>query len=332
MLLFALTVAAVVAQPVDKPTLELYQQRFVVRSGNEVLRVPIEVRPPEPPPAVMFRRDDTYAVWDERGMTVRSGDWSFTTRLEEVSVSPRIQRREEILRTLDLERQGLRSTSARAISGSRRLGNHAYFLVRWDDALGQPWLEALVSIDMAAFRPKPVLVGRLDGLSLATEPIDDKVFVLGDRLAVVTRGPEAWGVATYRPSSEEVRFQPQGKELLGFWPRTNREGLFVERAANGTTLAGGIDLDTGARRVMYQGLGSARFIDTATPEVLILGTPAGRMAYYVPTGGSVPLGDLSELRRVGPWIIAWGPERTPTRAALFRPEGWERVVEWALGR
>src|SRR4051812_48053687 len=124
----ALLLCLVVSQTaVDKPTLYFYQDSLIIRRGNDKEAVPLQLAKKPAPLSVLYRRNKTFAVWDERGLTVRIGKKVRSTHLPDIAVSPRVFPRDEILKTIDLIHRGKRKKGANALSGSRRIGNTAYF-------------------------------------------------------------------------------------------------------------------------------------------------------------------------------------------------------------
>src|SRR5579862_5160176 len=199
-----LWLALLASQPkVDNYTLALFEGSFVVRQGSEVTRVPI--KPPESKPllVVLYRRDKNFAVWDDRGLTLRAGKVAHSYRLAEISVTPKLFSKQEIQKTIDLIHKGMRHKEADSLSGSRRLGKNVYFLARWTDHDKKPWLEALVQVDLSQRHPAPVLLGRFEGFTTADARISDKMFVANGHLCAATRRDHDWGIASYSPRSEE---------------------------------------------------------------------------------------------------------------------------------
>jgi hypothetical protein len=323
----ALATTLLAQQPVDKATLELYQQRFVIRTANEVVRVPIRSILEEPP-AVMFRRDDHYAVWDERGLTSRAGSWSFGTRLREFPTSSRFFKREEILQTVDLAKRGVRSLEASSVSGAKRLGNNAYFLVRWDDSSGKPWQEALVALALDGPKPKPRVIGRFEGLTLSSRSIDDKMSLRDGGLEVIAQAKDAWGVSRFDPKSEEFSFRGLGDKLQSYLSLSSAKGLFSESTAFGTCMVGEIDLGDGTRKLLYQGRGAARFVDKLTPRIIVATTPGGRILVNAATGAEVSIGSSDEVARAGKYVVTWSPSDSPKQARAFDPQRWTEIARW----
>jgi len=162
---------------VDTPNLRLFQDSFVVRLGAQKADVPIQLPREKPALSVSFRKNQTYAVWDDRGLTIRIGKTAKSTRLEEIAVTPKIFTADEIRETAGLIKAKKRSKKAASLSGARRIGTTVYFLLRWEDSAGKPWMESLVSVDLAKPTFHPTLLARLPGLSLADKPIDDKLIL-----------------------------------------------------------------------------------------------------------------------------------------------------------
>jgi hypothetical protein len=313
-------------QPVDKPTLKLYQQRFVVRTPSDLIRVPISSGS-LPPPAILYRRNDTYAVWDERGLTIRQGAWIVNSRLKEVPVSPKVQEREDILHTLDLVKTGDRVLEAQAISGSCRLGSKVYFLVRWDGRDKKPWFEALVSVDLTSTHPKPKLEGSFGGLSLSTEAIDDRLDIRDGRLYVAMNTSGGWGIGSFDPSSGSFSFQQLGHKLLSFAGVGAGRSIFTEETEYGTTLAGRLDAAE-QRSMIFETRGAMRFVDDREPELIVTTGSNGRTLYWADTGAEIRIGAQEQIRRVGPYVLTWSPAVNPKEAILYEPDRWEAAAKW----
>ncbi len=315
-------------QSVDVPTLEYYQDHFVVRKGRDGWRVP--VRPPAPRPvlAVSFRRNRNYAVWDERGLTVRRGDKFLTTLLPDTVTSPKLFSRPELLKTIELLNTGARMRNASALSGALRVGTNAYFLVRWEEKGKGPWLEALFQVDLAGEEMKPKLLGRFSGLSVAFRPIDDRLFISAGIPSVVTRRANDWGVAAFNPRTQKFAFRRLGTRLTSLMPLARTRALFVEQTAYGTTLGGEIDLDSGVRRERFESRGNARFIDSEQPWVMVTSRAPSAQLRNGETGSETTIPAGSGVVRAGPLVVVFTPYSAPTSATLYEPERWTELAKW----
>lgn len=316
------------SQQVDKFSLQFYQETFIARKGSTALRLPL--RPAKDPPVtfVAFRRDRAFAVWDERGLSMRRGRDLYTTRLPGLPVSPKLFARDDILKNLGGFKSGARSKDADALSGARRIGPNAYFLLRWDDRNGTPWLEALVRVDLSASHPRPQLVGRFDGISLANKPIDDRLMILAGKLAILGRAGKNWNLDTYDPQTGQFDSQKLGDTLVAFALDSPNTGVFVEKTPYGTTRSGELDLAEGSRFGLTESPGYTRFLDAKHPLLFVERRPTGNVLANGETGALLSLGDDFGIGRMGPYTIVWSPKESPTRADMYDPERWEAVARW----
>ena len=313
---------------VDKTSVEFYQDTFVIRQKGGVVTAPLTVPSARPILHVAYRRNQNYAVWDDRGLTIRQGKRAKSFLLSEVAVSPRVFTRAEILKTLDLVKRGNRKKEASAISGSRRIGSTVYFLVRWDDSSGHPWSENLISVDLAD--PKPVwhLRGKFDGISTATMPIDDRLTLVLGQPTVVVRRQSDWGVASFDPKTGQFDFRIVGDRLAGL--RTNQ--WFSERTPYGTTLIGALDLSNATRTVWAESRGNLKFLDDAQPPILISLNAEESSLLNAETGAKlmipVPPGVSVGVRRVGKFLVIWSPLEAPTAAWVYGTATFSLEAQW----
>ncbi|MGV3617653.1 MAG: hypothetical protein ACO1SV_20195 [Fimbriimonas sp.] len=300
----------------------------MVRKGREAWRVPAQPETPRPVLAVSFRKDQNYAVWDDRGLTVRRGTRTFSTYLPEIPTSPRAFPRAEILKTIDLLQQAKRTRNAAALSGAMRIGNDAYFLLRWEDTSGKPWAEALVKVDLSADDLKPKFLGRFEGLSVAYRPIDDRLVHLNGIPATVTRTADAWGMATYDPKTQKFGFRPMGAKLISLLPLGRSEALFVETTAYGTTAGGEVDLETGRRQERFESRGNARFVDAVQPWFMVATRGTSTQIRNGETGSEAPIPTGAGIVRAGAYVVVFTPYANPTSATLYEPERWKKLATW----
>ena len=292
----------------------------MIRAGKEKETVPRISREPKPRAELSFRRDGRWAVWDERGLTTRDGDWTSTDRLAAIPVSPKIQKRVDIVATEAKLKAGKRRRAADGLSGARRIGPMVYLLPRWDDVDGTPWLEALVAVDLGQPRPKPRLLGSFGGLSLGRGPIDERLQVEDGRIAVAVNAPGAWGVATYDPRTRRFGFRPRGVRLLA------REGdRLVETTSYGTTLVG---RQAGDRTVPWlETRGPAEFVPGAG-AVLVRCGPHLRNAV---TGAEMRISPDAAIRRAKAGVLVFWPQADPRSARLVDPSRFEERARWERG-
>ncbi|MFY9235456.1 MAG: hypothetical protein WAO58_13470 [Fimbriimonadaceae bacterium] len=317
--LLGLTLIAQVAAP----SLKFNGKALVIQVDGQKEVVPLRENLPPARMVWSFRKDDKWAVWDsKRGLTIRSGKRVRSTRLAAIPVSPRLFSREEIIATARLIKTGTRKRDASAIAGAKRIGTKVYLLARWTDRAGRPWLEALVEVDFEEEMPAPKLLGRFDGLSLAKAPVDDKLLILGNQLAIVARMGGGWGVARYDPESTVFTSVMLGQSLTRYDALNHRLGLFQEPTTYGTTRVGRVDLANGFRRDLFETRGTAELLDQEEPLLFVLRRRGGPWLRNSETGAEVKIPASARVRKVAAGVLVWSPALKPTFAALYDPSRW----------
>ncbi len=314
-------------KPVDKVTLEFSKQSFTIRKANTSTVVGLSSLADEPK-VKLFRKNDVYAVWDARGLSTRAGGKYRVTRYPEIAVSPRTSSRNEILHTLDLIRAGKRTKNASAISGSVRFGSMVYFLLRWDEPDGSPWLEALVRVNLDSRNPEPQLVGKFTGISLARRGIGDSLTQLNGKLFVVTRQSEEWGVASYDPKSGDFDYLHLGDNLVAASNPTGDVVNAIEKTPYGATVALRIDLQGARRRDLIEGRETMAFLDSESPEILVRKLGQEQTIYNSGSGATLAVRSDAKVRRVGKMVLVWSPAAEPRTATLYDPDRWVGIASW----
>jgi hypothetical protein len=320
---------AILGSQVDKITLQFYQDSLILRDAAGKEAVPLQMAVKKPPLSVLYRKNKTFAVWDDRGLSVRVGKKLRSSLLPEVAVSPRIFTREEILKTVALVKQGKRQKNATGLSGAKRIGTTAYFLVRWEDSAKTTWLEALVSVDLTEKNPKPKLLAKLPGRSMANLTIDDDLNIINGKLSVVSAKLDAgWGMAIYDPTISLFVFHPMGERLKSYTPINQRLGAFVEDTEYGTSVAGRVDWMTRTRKDLAESKGSVKFLDGLDPLIVLVTRGGTVTATNTVTGAEVRLPASSALRRTSRGVAVWSPFKEPKHAWLYDAARWDVLAEW----
>lgn len=310
----------------EAPILTFRDGAFLIKTGADVLKAPLN------PPAlakkveqVVFRKNDNYAVWDGRGLSVRHKNRTKSSRLNDIALTPKLFTREQILETRELIAEGVRQKEASALSGARRVGSEAYFLVRWTDSNGKTWLEALVKVDLDSETPTPQLVGKFDGFSLATKPIDDWLFTIDDSLCVVTRADGSWNLAKYNLKERAFSAYVQGLDLVSYTPISRQLGIFVEKAPDTAYVTGRVDLATGSRRNLLESRLMPTILDGERPSIAIL---ENRIIHNLESGAQTPMPADSKAIRTRAGIVVYWPSANPKKAVLLDPERWTQLAKW----
>lgn len=304
------------SRPKIQYTLAVEGDTFLIGNGTKKEALTRVARDPKRRDEASFRRDKRWAVWDERGLTTRDGDWTATDRLEGIAVSPKVQAKEGIAATFKTKR----ARAASGLSGARRVGSLVYLLPRWDDADGKPWLEALLVVDLGKPHPKPRLLGPFGGLSLGRGRMDDRLGLEGGTLTAAVNDADAWGVATYDPKRERFGFRPRGVHLFAL------EGdRIIEATAYGTTLAG---RQAGGRTIPWmETRGPAEFVPGAGSVLVRTGD---RLRNAV-TGAELRLAPDAEVRRSSAGLLVFWPAAAPRSARLIDPMRFEERARWERG-
>ncbi len=313
-------VVAHAQRPKGEYTLDVQGDTFLVRKGATKEAVPRVVRDPKRRMEISFRRDRRWAVWDERGLTTRDGDWTSSDRLAAIPVSPKFQGRAEIVAIESKVKAGRRKLAASGLSGARRIGGLVYLLPRWDDPDGTPWFEALVAVDLGQPHPKPRLLGLFGGLSLGRGVVDDRLDVDRGMPTSAINAPGAWGVGTFDPKTRRFGFRPRGVRLLA-----SENDRIVETTSYGTTLVG---RQSGGRTVPWlETRGPVEFIPGEGPVLVKCGD---RLRNAV-TGAELRLAPEAAIRRSNAGVLVFWPEADPRSARLVDASRFEERARWERG-
>lgn len=322
--LFAAAVFAKTAQ--ETPILAFRDGAFMIKTGTAVTKVRLQApAPAKTEDQVIFRKNSNFAVWDGRGLSIRHKNRTKSSRLPDIALTPKLFTKEQIIETRELIVEGVRQKEASALSGARRVGSEAFFLVRWSDANGKTWLEALVKVDLDSENPTPQLVGKFDGFSLAKKPIDDCLFTIGDNLCVLTRADGSWNLAKYNLTEKAFSAYVQGLDLVSYSPISKQLGIFVEKASDGAYVVGRVDLATGSRRNLLESRLKPTILDGERPSIAIL---ENKLIHNLESGVQTPIPSGAKAIRTKKGVIVYWPSGVPKKAVLLDPERWTQLAKW----
>ncbi len=290
---------------------------FVVKVGKETRVAKVQPAPPEPIPALVFRKDDRWVVWDDRGLVIRVGDKVTTTKLDPVVDDATLFTAKQKAENGKLIKEGKRKKQAAALSGAVRIGSTVFLLPRWVDNTGQTWLEAMVKVDFSDPEPRPKVLGKFNGNTRATKNIDNEVFVVDDRPAAIVTQGDTWGVSSLDPKSGDIVYSVFGSNLVEY----RSSGLFLEKTSYKTTLFGEVDPKTGRRRILYE-TKSTNFELTPTLPVLARFDSKATVFHHLETGAEVSLPGKQGFREAGDWLVAWKTDNGRTRVNVYKAETW----------
>ena len=319
----ALLIAASQAQT----SLQYYQGSFLIETPGFVLPVSTQSQPAQTD-FVRFRRGDTYTVWDKRGLAIRSGHWIYDTRFKELAVSPRLFTKDQIHANLEAAAKGQRFLEASALSGALRLGTDAYFLPRWIDKKGYTWLEALVKVDLSAAKPKPELLGKFEGQTLASGSIDHRLFPLNEEPAAVVRRAGNWGISVYDPVAEQFMYTNIGSRLRAYALLGDKDVAYIEAEQDELNRVGTANLVTGDRTDVLEDRGAIRVLDDQRPLCAMVVTPDRTTIRNLETSAAMDLPPNATVIRTLVGVLVWWPQKSPKHALLLDPERWEGLADW----
>jgi hypothetical protein len=314
-------------KPVDKAIPQPYQLRyfqgeFILRKDRDAWRVRVPPLPPAPVTSIAYRRNDCWAVWDERGLTIRVGDKLTSSKLEAIARSPRIFPHAELVDSLEKMKKGERSAFASGIGGSRRLGNYAYFVPRWLNKSGAIWLEALVRVDMTKSNPKPELVARIPGTTLFRNVLDKWLVADDAGLALPVTTPEGWSIL--RIQGEQIFPYPQDGTLLDLVG-----DRYIQKLPNNLFQYGSLDWKTPKLTMFYESRLPLAFTPV-DPDLLLSQTETRSTAMFLPTGAQWDLPSRSMIDAIGPFLLAYRVKNGGgvTEASVFRRGTGEKLAAW----
>lgn len=304
------------------PLLQIVGKKINVAVGGKVETFESDQDPNEERSGtfVAYRRNNRWAVWDDRGLTIRSGKYVTSSKLGDIAVSPRAFTRDQIRTTLDLFDQKKRFKQSDSLSGSVRIGTKCYFLPRWTDSDGQTWLEALIEVDLAQEKPKAKFLGRFKGFTSAYKPLDDKLFTINDQVSVVSSETETWGVGSYVEDTGVFEFSPLGAGLISYY----RGGYFIEKTSYNTYIVGQVDLASGLRKNLYESRNRELEMQDGSP-VLVVRNQGATVVKNLKTGGQVTHQSNAYVATVDKYVLVWTNE-SRTTAWLYDPMRWTTVA------
>lgn len=311
---------------VEPPSITLTPDALVVRVAGKEHREPIKMIEEAEDLRTSYRKDETSVSWGADGLKIVKGSYQKVSRLPDVALTPKLFSKEQIIETRSLIEQGSRQKDASSLSGSVRLGDWVYFLLRWTDKEGDNWLEALVSVKLTDAKPVPKLLGRFSGISLSQRATDDRLFAFGESVGVFSVNADGkWGLATYHRKTDEFAFKEYGTGLSDYIPIAGKMFLIAEDSSYGKTVIARIDLNTGSRRNLMESTGDVRLVDRNRPFLAEIQTNLGPALLNMETGCEMSLPPRSAVRRTPFGVLVW-PSGKPELASLYSFERFLKLT------
>jgi hypothetical protein len=243
-------------------------------------------------------------------------------------VSPKLFSKDAIIANLLKAKKGERNLEATSMAGALRLGTDAYFLPRWIDKKGYTWLEVLVKVDLSSKRPKPILLGRFPGMSLASGSLDSRLFPLQEQPAIIIRKEGEWGVCAFDPVSNEFSYTTIGERLRAYSQLSGNDIAFIEAEDGGLSMVGVANLVTASRTDALEDRGNIRVLDSYRPVCALVSTQDRFTIRNLQTSAAMDLMVGAGVERTALGVLVWWPKEQPKHAALLDPERWDRLAVW----
>ncbi|MFW5697164.1 MAG: hypothetical protein ACOCX1_01235 [Fimbriimonadaceae bacterium] len=314
------------------PTIELNEGVFVINEGDQ--QAVVQLPGPDDPlndERMMIRFGDRFFVFDERGLVIRRGNVRGVSKLPDIAMTPKLFSQAEIDETYNLIQEGVRDEDVDALSGYELIGNDLYLLLRWEENDGEPWLETLVKIDIAAEEPRSELVGRFQGLSFASDLVEDRLFRRDGRLAAITQVRGDWGLSTIDPGRRaEPTFEPLGTgvEDVTYLPG-QQELLLTWRSGHGTRLLGLLRQDDVEIPQPFAEIdGYAEPISADPPLIAIIEEGPDSIVNAL-TGRTIYIPEESGYADTRFGILVWTPKDDPRSAGLFDEDLLRAISAWS---
>ncbi len=271
----------------------------------------------------------TRVTWNEKGLTVSKGAYKRTTQFRDIPTSPRLFSREQIRTMLEGIEAGDRAAEASALAGHELLGENLYLLVRWNDKANKPLFEAIIQVDLTPEKPWFKVLYRSPGVSQASGPVSDELFLANNRLCAVATVANKWGLSTWDLKGEFVRYFQFGTGLFR-WSipgAAPRELLFVERTEYNSWLAGRVNLATFERTELGESKEKASFVSTDPVTIRFDSVERSRIR-YADSGLEQEFLAWTAARQTPQGLLMWHPARSPRQAVLFRTGTFQPLAKW----
>jgi hypothetical protein len=314
---------------------------LLLSRGNE--RNSFRYLPSALPTQVAFRHGDKWAVYDERGLSVRVGQRVRTFRLEDYPLSPKLWEKNQIIENKQKIESKTYSLRPNALMGSVQEGSKTWWILQWH-SLGSEkavWLEVLLVVDLSQSDPRPELVGRLPLLTsrVGGLRIEQKLFRAGDGLSVVgVLDDNRWGVGLFSLSSRTWSTKSLSNEPPYDFTVSGRRMYYLSghRAPYRLFVA---DLATGDFRELRSVPGAQPSVLSADSQVFLTyrhSTGSGDLELTLVnlrTGSEVSLRAQSPVVRVGSLGVAifdGVASKAPSKVYLYQPDPLVRTHEIPL--
>ncbi|HMS54267.1 MAG TPA: hypothetical protein PKA27_02610 [Fimbriimonadaceae bacterium] len=274
---------------------------------------------------VVYRKDDAFVVWDSRGLTIRKGKKTFTTRFEDAALSPKLWTAEEIagIKQRIAGKEAKREVSE--LIASLRIGDEVVCVVRWNDSKGVSWADVAYRASLTDESVKPALIGKWPGRLAKTTPQRATLSFVGSEVLGVTRLTDnKWGVGRVNLLDGSTSAVDIGEGLLVATQINRRLALVVEQASGRVKRLVRVDLFDSKRRDLLESTGSLGVLTVETNSFCVNRLGERQTVHDLQTGQTLDTPTGSKVAGALGGLLVYGP----TKATLFDPKRMEVMATW----
>lgn len=327
MLKLALALIATVPQT-QAPKIAWNGKAFEIEKAGKVHTIPIEAQAFEASTAqdsILFRKDETFVVWDSRGLSVRRDGKTTTTRFESFLLDPKYHSPIELAENRHLLQLGKLKRGCTEAVAAMRYSESTLWILRWNRSTGEPHEDILAVCSIKTGRPR--LVGKLKGQLVASGGVTDRLSILNDKLCFIESDGRQWGVVQWDINTSRVTRSGLGERLMQAGKMGPRARSFVEATSHGTTILGRVDLQTMKRRDLAETPDRILLIDKAVPWIALV-FDGDQWIQNLESGAKKKLADGTLVKRTPEGVLVWSGDQSPRDAMLLDPDRWNVLATW----
>lgn len=331
----ALIGAALVAQqPVN---LTLQDGAFLLKDGENEQRVDILSHASGP----LYPADRLALAFSGKEIVLQAGSIGLkengrmmgTSSLPVLATSPAIYSEAERTAIKQKIEAGTRKAGFSSVAGYEYLGSTLYLLLRWEEASGAPWMEALVGIDLDKEGFTANYVGSFRGYSFARGAVHDRLHSDAGDLVALTQTGDSYGLSRWDAIDKEVSFRPFGPPVnVAVLMEEGRSAVALRLTDYKTTLATVAPVSGGPARPAAEVRGAIKGL--VEPHFLRYIREDGQpVLLNLKSGAELEIARGLAVAGVrGGYALAWSPAKDPVYAIAYEAETWRPLAEWSPGR
>ncbi|MCC7102533.1 MAG: hypothetical protein IT206_05570 [Fimbriimonadaceae bacterium] len=304
------------------PTITLSNGVFAIRDGKASTLVPIKLPARKTVSTFAFKSGGASFKWDEKGLSVTAAGKTRSTKFADLPTSPRFFTPEEIASNSPMDR------AAAGLAGWEVAGNSLFLAPRWAAKDKKTWLEVLVRFDLKQASPWFEAVGVMEGASKAYNAVEDRLFLSGSWLNLVSQRLGEWGISRIPLEGGLAEFNSMGEgaAVVDLLP-TGQILRFIETTSYNTRIAGVVQLPS-CERVNFSETRDPIFFPGEFSDIVQMNSASGVILRNTESGLELKLPTAVGVRNVDPGILVWTPRDAPSQAVLYSKDGLRSIARW----